>query len=325
MVDWRIGEHDVLEAGPNDVHGGSPWRRQFEGISGGTCPPGYRPHAGPAAPARLTRRAHAPVRAPELPVTSQHPLGLALKRSLDIVVAAASLVCLSLLIGVVAIAVKIDSRGPVFYRARRVGLGGREFVMLKFRKMRCGIGGPMLTAGDDERVTRLGRFLSKTKIDEIPQLWNVLRGHMSLVGPRPQDPSFVALKWTEYERILKVKPGMTGLYQLAFLRETEVLDVEDHVADYIRRLLPHKTWLEQLYAAHRSILMDLRILAWTAIILTFRIDVAVHRLTGRITMRRRAPALKPSRAKWIARADRRSLRAGRRLWRRPQEASAHDS
>jgi hypothetical protein len=151
----------------------------------------------------------------------------------------------------------------------------------------------VLTGPDDERVTRLGRFLSRTKLDEIPQLWDVLTGSMSLVGPRPQDPSFVALRQTDYARILQVKPGITGLYQLAFARENEVLDGRDHVGDYVRRLLPQKTQLDRLYVAHRSILMDLRILGWTAMAVLFRSEVAVHRSTGRLTLRRRPLRLVP--------------------------------
>lgn len=211
----------------------------------------------------------------------------ALKRTLDLVVAAAALLLLSLLIAAIAVAIKLESQGPVFYRARRVGLAGRELRMLKFRKMRGGATGPVLTAPDDKRLTRLGRFLGKTKLDEIPQLWNVLTGSMSLVGPRPQDPMFVELRRADYAEILQVKPGVTGLYQLAFARESDLLDEQDHVADYVRRMLPVKTQFDRLYVAHRSMAMDLRILVWTAVAVFFRKDVAVNRTTGRLTMRRR--------------------------------------
>lgn len=214
-----------------------------------------------------------------------------------------ALLLLSLLIGVIALAIKLESRGPVFYFARRVGLGGREFGMLKFRKMRAAAAGPAVTVADDERLTRVGRFLGRTKLDEVPQFWNVLVGSMSLVGPRPQDPSFVALRRTDYERILQVKPGITGLYQVAFLRESEILDSGDPVGDYVQRLLPQKIQIDQLYVARRSILMDLRILAWTAVALLFKSEVAVHRVTAGLARRRPRARFLPE----SGRADRVSM------------------
>jgi lipopolysaccharide/colanic/teichoic acid biosynthesis glycosyltransferase len=215
----------------------------------------------------------------------------ALKRTLDVLVATAALLALAFFILVVAVIIKLESRGPVFYRARRVGLGGREIRMLKFRKMRGGATGPVLTGPDDERLTRVGKFLGKTKLDEIPQLWNVLTGSMSLVGPRPQDPMFVELRRADYDEILQVKPGITGPYQLAFARESELLDGTDHVADYVRRMLPVKTQFDRLYVAHRSMAVDLRILTWTAVVVFLRTDVAVNRATGRLTRRRRRQAV----------------------------------
>jgi lipopolysaccharide/colanic/teichoic acid biosynthesis glycosyltransferase len=110
---------------------------------------------------------------------------------------------------------------------------------------------------------------------------------MSLVGPRPEDPSFVGLRQTDYEQILQVKPGITGLSQLAFVRESEILDSRDPVADYVARLLPQKVRIDRLYVTGRSILMDLRILGWTAITVLFKREVAVHRSTGRLSLRRR--------------------------------------
>ena len=191
------------------------------------------------------------------------------------------------LFALAALAIKLESRGPVFYRCRRVGLGGREFAMLKFRKMRTGATGAPLTAVDDDRFTRIGRVLAKTKLDEIPQLWNVLTGSMSLVGPRPEDPKFVELRRAEYARILLVKPGVTGLSQLAFAREMEILDPEDRVGDYLRRLMPQKMYLDDLYVTQRSVRMYVRSLWWTAVAVAFRHEVAVSRKTGRMNLRRR--------------------------------------
>jgi len=223
------------------------------------------------------------------------------QRALDVLVGGFALVVLLPVFALVAVAIKLDSRGSVYYRCRRVGRGGREFAMLKFRKMRTSARGAPLTAADDERFTRVGRLLAKTKLDEMPQLWNVVTGSMSLVGPRPEDPSFVALRRAQYEEILRVRPGITGLSQLAFAREMEILDPADRIGDYVRRLMPQKMRLDALYATRRSIRMDLRILWWTIVAILFRREVAVSRSTGRLNVRRRPREL-PSEALQAERA-----------------------
>jgi lipopolysaccharide/colanic/teichoic acid biosynthesis glycosyltransferase len=207
-------------------------------------------------------------------------------RLLDVAVASLVLALLMPLILVVAAAIKLDSRGPIFFRCRRVGFRGRELRMLKFRKMRDGVSGAALTTSNDARFTRLGRFLAKSKLDEIPQLWNVLKGEMSLVGPRPEDPGFVELRSDDYAMILTVKPGITGLCQLAFAKENEILDSDDVFQDYVERLQPDKIALDRLYVSRRSMSMDLRIIAWTGVAVLFRRDVAVHRSTAALTRRR---------------------------------------
>src|SRR4051794_19205167 len=121
-----------------------------------------------------------------------------LKRTLDIAVASATLLLLLPVAVLLAVAIKVDSRGPLLFRCRRVGFRGSELNMLKLRKMRVGASGPALTVADDERFTRLGKFLASSKLDELPQLWNVVRGHMSLVGPRPEAPELVALRAGDY-------------------------------------------------------------------------------------------------------------------------------
>jgi lipopolysaccharide/colanic/teichoic acid biosynthesis glycosyltransferase len=213
------------------------------------------------------------------------------KRLLDIAVAGLLLVVLLPLVLLVAVALKATSRGPVYFRSHRVGLRGEELTMLKFRKMHEDASGIPLTAVDDARFTRIGRFLAKSKIDEIPQLWNVLRGQMSLVGPRPEDAGFVELRREDYSKILTVKPGITGLCQLAFAKESEILDSANSVEDYISRLLPQKIALDRLYVERRSMAMDLRILAWTAVVVLLRRDVAVHRPTAELTLRRGSKTL----------------------------------
>ena len=214
---------------------------------------------------------------------------VAVKRLLDIAGATILLVLLAPVIAVTALAIALDSRGTIFFRCRRVGLRGREFQMLKFRKMRAGASGAALTVSADTRFTRVGRFLARSKLDEIPQLWNVLKGEMSFVGPRPEDPSFVALRRDDYATILTVKPGMTGLCQLAFAKESNILDPADPVGDYVRRLLPQKTALDRFYAERRRLGMDLRLLCWTAVAVLLRRDVAVHRGTGKLGRRVRPP------------------------------------
>ena len=214
-----------------------------------------------------------------------------LKRLLDVLAAGGLLLVLSPLIAVVAVWVKLDSAGSVFYRCRRVGLHGRELKMLKFRKMHQDADGPALTVNGDGRLTRVGRFLARSKVDEIPQLWNVLKGEMSLVGPRPEDPSFVVLRPEDFEIILRVRPGITGPSQLAFAKESELLDPSDRLTDYLERFLPQKIALDRLYVAQRTVRLDLSILVWTLAAVVLRRDVAVNRKTIRLTRRMR-PAVK---------------------------------
>jgi lipopolysaccharide/colanic/teichoic acid biosynthesis glycosyltransferase len=208
-------------------------------------------------------------------------------RAVDVVLAALLLVALALLILVLAAAVKLDSPGPAFYRSRRVGAGGRLFEMLKFRKMPDGARGSALTAPEDERFTRLGAVLARTKLDELPQLWNVLRGQMSLVGPRPEDPRFVEELRSQLEPVLRVRPGITGLSQIAFAREAEILDPQNRECDYVDRIFPQKVQLDTMYVAQRSTRTNLRILRWTAVAVLLRREVAVDRATGRLGVRRR--------------------------------------
>jgi lipopolysaccharide/colanic/teichoic acid biosynthesis glycosyltransferase len=186
---------------------------------------------------------------------------------------------------IVVALIKLDSSGPGFYRCPRIGRGGREFGMLKFRKMHDGARGPALASSDDDRFTRLGPFLARTKLDELPQLWNVLRGQMSLVGPRPEDASFIELHAVDFAVIHSVKPGMTGLCQLAFARESSVLDPNDRIGHYVNGILPQKVKIDRLYASRRSIWMDVRILGWTAAAVLFGREVAVHRGTGALSVR----------------------------------------
>jgi len=212
-------------------------------------------------------------------------LDRALKRAIDIALAALVLLLASPVIAGLALAIRLDSPGPAFYRCRRVGLRGGVLYMLKFRKMHDGASGPALSSPDDARFTRLGSFLARTKLDELPQLWNVLKGEMSLVGPRPEDPAFVELRREAYSTILEVRPGITGLSQLAFATETEVLDPDDRMGHYVNKILPQKIAMDSLYAKERSLGMDMTILWWTLRAVVGGSEVAVHRETGRLTPR----------------------------------------
>jgi lipopolysaccharide/colanic/teichoic acid biosynthesis glycosyltransferase len=168
----------------------------------------------------------------------------------------------------VAVAVFLDSPGGVLYRTRRVGVGRRPFSMLKFRTMRYDHAGPSLTAAGDARITPLGRFLRNTRLDELPQLWNVLRGEMRLVGPRPELEEFVDMYRSEYEEILSVPPGIAGRTQLEFaLVETALLtQSERNGRYYAEELMPRKVALDLDYVRTRSMLGDLRILGLTLLL-----------------------------------------------------------
>src|SRR4051794_33776583 len=214
-------------------------------------------------------------------------LQAALKRAADVAVAGVLLAIAVPLIALVALLVVLDSRGPVFYRAARVGRNGRQLRMLKFRKMHHNASGAPLTMSEDARFTRIGRLLARTKIDELPQPWHVLRGEMSLIGPRPEDPGFVAERPEDYDQILRVRPGITGLSQIAFAEESEILCKVDPLSHYRARIFPQKIRLDRMYAANPTVRMDCRILFWTLAAVLLRRQVAVHRETGRMNLRRR--------------------------------------
>jgi lipopolysaccharide/colanic/teichoic acid biosynthesis glycosyltransferase len=228
-----------------------------------------------------------PARARSSDAARTLPKGAAAKRLFDLAASAVLLLVLLPLLAAIALMVRLDSPGPAFFRCERVGYRGRTLHMLKFRKMVLGAGGAPLTAARDERFTRIGTFLAKYKLDELPQLWHVLRGEMSLVGPRPEDPCFVRRHAAEYDEILTVRPGVVGLSQLAFAAESLVLDPADPVADYVERILPEKIRLERMYVAMRGSWFDLRVLWWATATVIFRQPVAVNRESGALGLRRR--------------------------------------
>jgi lipopolysaccharide/colanic/teichoic acid biosynthesis glycosyltransferase len=168
---------------------------------------------------------------------------------------------------VTALLIYIDSPGSVFYRSTRVGRGGRPFQMLKFRKMRRSAEGGPLTIGEDERFTPIGSFLAMTKLDELPQLWNVVKGDMRLVGPRPEVPEFVARYPDEYEQLLSVLPGITGPAAVEYASESHLLSLQqDPIKFYEESIMPRKIEIDLRYIRTRSLRGDLKILAQTTLV-----------------------------------------------------------
>ena len=188
------------------------------------------------------------------------------KRIFDVVVSAVALVASSPLLLVLALLIKIGSRGPVFYRGVRVGRNGKPFRMFKFRTMvpdADKIGGPS-TAGDDPRLTRIGAWMRGYKLDELPQFLNVLLGHMSFVGPRPEVQHYVDMYTPEERRLLSVRPGITDYASLRFSNEAEILRGEgDPEEAYMRLIRPEKIRLGLEYVDGWSLRDDIKILRMT--------------------------------------------------------------
>jgi lipopolysaccharide/colanic/teichoic acid biosynthesis glycosyltransferase len=190
-----------------------------------------------------------------------------IKRAFDILVASIGLLLLSPVFVLLLILIKLDSRGPGFYRGRRVGKDGRLFWMYKFRTMVADADkmGPNVTYKDDPRITRLGAGLRQKRLDELPQLVNVLKGDMSMVGPRPESPEYAERYTPEQREILKMKPGVTGPMQIAFLDEEEYLENPATLeVDYLTVMLPQKLAVEMEYIRKQSLAYDIQILLQTA-------------------------------------------------------------
>jgi lipopolysaccharide/colanic/teichoic acid biosynthesis glycosyltransferase len=218
-------------------------------------------------------------------------MGIRMKRAVDMVLAGAGLILFAPLFAVIAALIVLESGRPVFFRVERIGFGGRPLRMLKFRKMRSDAGGKALTTDGDARLTRVGRRLMRHRLDELPQLWHVLRGEMSLVGPRPEHLGFVARHTTAYSQILQVRPGITGWSQLAFADECAILDPNDPIGHYVGAILPRKVALDYFYASECNMRQDLGILFATFVTVVLRRPVVVSPSTGRLTFGARARAL----------------------------------
>ena len=190
-----------------------------------------------------------------------------IKRLFDLLAAGLGLALLSPLLLLIAVWIKLDSPGPVLFRQQRVGQGGRLFDIHKFRSMRAdapGLG-PQITVGADVRITDAGRWLRASKLDELPQLWDVLRGAMSLVGPRPEVPRYVALYPAELrELVLSVRPGITDIASIEYRDESRLLaQAADPERCYTEQVMPAKLALAARYVRTRSLWLDLRLIGRT--------------------------------------------------------------
>ena len=191
-----------------------------------------------------------------------------LKRGIDILVAwAMLLVCIPLL-AVCALLVKLDSRGPVLFRQIRMGRDFKTFHLLKLRTMRQGEEGPAITLGSDPRITRLGCWLRRWKLDELPQLWNVIRGDMSLVGPRPVIPELTEEFAADYRHLLRVRPGLTDPATVQYCHETEILSQVAEPLDYFKKVItPEKLRLSRIYLRRATLVRDFGVMLKTVLAL----------------------------------------------------------
>lgn len=188
-----------------------------------------------------------------------------LKRIFDIVSSLFGLIVLSPFMLIIAILIKLDSKGPIFFKQVRVTKNGREFKIFKYRTMKIGSDKySQITVGKDSRITKVGDFLRKYKLDEIPQLINVLIGDMSLVGPRPEVPKYVALYTEEQREILKVRAGITDYASIEFSNENDILANEtDPEKAYIEKIMPRKIELNKKYLSEISVMTDIKIILLT--------------------------------------------------------------
>ena len=189
-----------------------------------------------------------------------------MQRIFDLIVAAIGLITLSPLLVVAAVLVAMSSPGGIFFRGQRVGKDGKLFQIIKFRTMveNAAQVGPGITTAGDVRITRVGQWLRRTKIDELPQLWNVVRGEMSLVGPRPEDPRYVALYTEDQRHILSVRPGITSPASIQFRHEEALLPAGD-METYIKLLMPAKIKADLEYLDRRTFWSDLAVLLDTVL------------------------------------------------------------
>jgi len=195
------------------------------------------------------------------------------KRIFDFIASLIGLILLSPFLVIIGVLVKISDKGPVFYRSKRVGQNFKPFYLLKFRTMVVNAEelGPSITKGGDQRITKIGKFLRKYKLDELPQLWNVVKGELSLVGPRPEVEKYISFYKDDYKEILKIRPGITDYAAIKFKNEEEILaKFEDVEKAYIENVLPEKIKLYKTYLNEIGFLTDLKIISKTLWGITFK-------------------------------------------------------
>jgi lipopolysaccharide/colanic/teichoic acid biosynthesis glycosyltransferase len=195
------------------------------------------------------------------------------KRIFDFIASLIGLILLSPFLVIIGVLVKISDKGPVFYRSKRVGQNFKPFYLLKFRTMVVNAEelGPSITKGGDQRITKIGRFLRKTKLDELPQLWNVVKGELSLVGPRPEVEKYISFYKDDYKEILKIRPGITDYAAIKFRNEEEILaKFEDVEKAYIENVLPEKIKLYKTYLNEIGFLTDLKVIFKTLWAIIFK-------------------------------------------------------
>jgi lipopolysaccharide/colanic/teichoic acid biosynthesis glycosyltransferase len=187
------------------------------------------------------------------------------KRIVDIVASAVGLVIASPVMAAIALGVRATSSGPAIFRATRIGRDGRPFTLYKFRSMRAAQDdvGSLITAAGDDRITRVGRFLRSAKLDELPQLINVLRGDMSIVGPRPEDPSYVERYTPEQRRILDWRPGLTSPASIEYRHEEEILAAAEDLETAYAAIMDAKLQLDVAYFVRSSLRSDLTVILGT--------------------------------------------------------------
>jgi lipopolysaccharide/colanic/teichoic acid biosynthesis glycosyltransferase len=190
------------------------------------------------------------------------------KRIFDLSVSVILLVLFAPFYLLIVLLIKLDSSGPVHYKALRVGKNGRLFKLFKFRTMKVNSSnsGPAITQKSDPRITRVGKVLREIKVDEIPQLWNVIRGDMSLVGPRPEDPRYVEKYDEEQRKVLLVKPGLSSPASIEYRHEEKLLSTQaENLEDYyIRQVMPKKLKIDLDYVENQSLIRDVAICFKTA-------------------------------------------------------------
>jgi len=200
-----------------------------------------------------------------------------LKRGIDILLAGAMLIVLFPLLAFCAVLIWLDSTGPILFRQERIGRDFNRFQLLKLRTMRAGEPGPAITLGIDRRITFVGGWLRRWKLDELPQLWNVLRGEMSLVGPRPVIPVLAEEFAPDYRHLLRVRPGLTDPATVQYCREAEMLALVAEPLLYFKTVVtPEKLRLSRDYLARATVITDFAVMARTALALLVPVPPAAR-------------------------------------------------